>query len=422
MRTPSTLLGRRVGSAVAVIVMAAGLLTGFPALPAAAQTDPTPTLLCDEPGEVTARMYRVYFGRVPDAAGLEYWTDVYLRSQSYRTVAWNMAQSAEYRARWDGIDDRTFISELLYRNLLERDPDQAGLDYWLGRLETTPRDQQAIYWVIQPEMKTKHPVVEPADCALLDQLVSLPGGKALEVDFASVEIGTSSHRCAVASINANWVHRDGAEPFSEHVGFAVVDGEIVPSRGPSPGVDVNANTVHGDDNSRGILGLRRNADGGTQDEFSHTFDPSVGALNILSHGPGRGDRTLQLHANYWDDSPGHQFYDPYKFDGKYHGWDWAVGGITMVVDGQQNVVMSGQSYTFETTRHSFAAFDSSGGTFIFGSTTAMTAQQLVDWLRARGYHDIMKMDGGGSVEFNESGRSTVAGTTRPLPVWLGVGC
>lgn len=93
----------------------------------------------------------------------------------------------------------------------------------------------------------------------------------------------------------------------------------------------------------------------------------------------------------------------------------------MVVDGDYNVETAGQDYTFNTTRHSFAAFKAPS-TVMIGSTTTMTAHQLVQWLDGQGYTDIMKMDGGSSVEFNESLDATVAGTTRPLPVWLGVGC
>ena len=417
-----------------VAVALFSLLTAVVAVqPVAAQevNAPVQSQLCGEPGDITVRLYRLFFNRTPDADGLRYWSDIYLQTGDVKTVAYWMAQSTEYTNLWSGADDAAYVEGLLYNNLLDRPSEPGGFNYWVSLLDGTaegrngqklPRDEMAVFWVIQPELTTKHPVTQHADCALLDQIQDIPGGRALEVDFATTNIQASPNRCGVASINANWVHRDGAVPFSEHIGFANIDGVNVPSRGPSPGVAVNANTNWGDDNARGILGLRRDDEGGTAAEFQHTFDPSVGALNILSNGPKRGNATLQLHANYWDDTPGHQFYDPAKFDNKFVGWEWAVGGITMVVNGQKNAVTAGQDYTFNTTRHSFAAFNSSNGKFMFGSTTTMTADQMVNWLMGQGYNDIMKMDGGGSVEFNEARSATVAGTQRPLSVWLGVGC
>ena len=41
--------------------------------------------------------------------------------------------SAEFRAQYGGLADRQF-ADALYRNTLDRAPDQAGLDFWTGRL------------------------------------------------------------------------------------------------------------------------------------------------------------------------------------------------------------------------------------------------------------------------------------------------
>ncbi len=408
-------LRRSIGVSTVALVCLLSAVVGLQ--PAAAQESlpPLNAVLCGQPGEVTTRLYRLYFNREPDAAGLTYWSGVYQETKSYDTVAFWMAKSSEYRAQWDEVSDEEFVSGLLYNNLLNRPPDATGFAYWVGLLETNERSNLSQFWVVQPELTARHPVNEPADCALLDQVQNIPGGRALAIDYSTTDLKTSSTRCAVMSINANWVHSDGAVPFSEHIGFANIDGVNVPSRG-------NVN----DDNSRGIFGARRIGEGGEVPNFSHTFDTNVGSLNLLSNLTQKNGSMLQLHANYWDSptfangSP-NEWYDEAKFGGQEAGWDWAVGGISMVVAGQQNVVTAGQSYTFNTTRHSFAAFKAPS-TVMLGSTTAMTAQQMVDWLVARGYTDIMKMDGGGSVEFNEGGFATVAGTPRPLPVWLGIGC
>ncbi|NNE95039.1 MAG: DUF4214 domain-containing protein [Acidimicrobiales bacterium] len=377
---------------------------------------PIESVLCQQPGEITVRLYRLFFGRVPDGAGLEYWSDIFSQTQDPFAIARWMSEGPEYQSLWAEVSDEEFVEGLLYQNLLSRRPDEAGFNYWVSFLKETPtvpaisREEMAVYWVTQPELTRKHPVTQPAPCSLLDDVVAIPGGRAVEFDYLTTDLTASSHRCRVVSINANWVHRDGPVPFSEHIGFASIDGTPLPSR----------NNV-GDDNSRGILGSRRIGQGGEVSEFSAKFADDVGYINILSNLVQKDNSMLQLHANFWDENPGTPWYDPTKWDGKEEGWDWAVGGISMVVDGDYNVETAGQDHTFNTTRHSFVAFKAPS-TVMLGSTTSMTAHEMVQWLDAQGYKDIMKMDGGGSVEFNEAGTATVAGTTRPLPVWLGVGC
>lgn len=398
-------LGKAVVVALTVIGAVCAVISPEPAGAAVNPNDPIESTICGSAGHAIVRLYRAYFDRVPDEAGLRYWGEVYLKHQSLTRIGAWMSDSPEFKARWNGVGDRDFIEQLLYNNLLQREPDMPGLDYWSGIIVKVPRDRQAVHWVQQPEMVMMHPVVEPAMCrnaAVRD----IPGGRALDVDYLTGDLRTSSSRCAVASINANWMVSGG--PHSgKVVGYASIAGAEVPS-------------LNGDDNSRGIFGSRRIGEGGEVADFSHTFDPNVGPINILSNLTQKSGSMLQLHANYWDENPATPWYDAEKFDGREQGWDWAAGGISLVVDGQQNADM-GDSYTFDTTRHSFVAFRAPS-TVTIGSTVSMTAQQLVDYLMSDGYTDIMKMDGGGSVEFYELGKSTVAGTNRTVPVWLGVGC
>jgi len=52
----------------------------------------------------------------------------------------------------------------------------------------------------------------------------------------------------------------------------------------------------------------------------------------------------------------------------------------------------------------------------------MNSPQLVAWAQANGYQDLIKFDGGSSVELNIDGEARVAGTSRDVPLWLGIGC
>ncbi len=94
-----------------------------------------------------AKIYVAYFGRAADAAGLDWWvSDVnhYLglgqsMNDSLKNVIDSFAHSAEAEALYPGMNSgdldeaglTNFITSV-YQNLFDRDPDQAGLEWWLN--------------------------------------------------------------------------------------------------------------------------------------------------------------------------------------------------------------------------------------------------------------------------------------------------
>ncbi len=83
------------------------------------------------------QMYIGYLGRAADAAGLAYWTEqVDLGNITVDQIRANIVnEQPEYLENYGQL---TF-SELavkVYENLLNRQPDQAGLEYWVGQLES----------------------------------------------------------------------------------------------------------------------------------------------------------------------------------------------------------------------------------------------------------------------------------------------
>ncbi len=76
------------------------------------------------------RLYRAYFLREPDTAGLHYWINTGLPAEA---VSEQFAASAEFRNRYGSLDDRAFVSTA-YRNVLGREPDGGGLEHWAGVL------------------------------------------------------------------------------------------------------------------------------------------------------------------------------------------------------------------------------------------------------------------------------------------------
>tara|TARA_R100000664_G_C2759788_1_gene149965 strand:- start:1906 stop:4029 length:2124 start_codon:yes stop_codon:yes gene_type:complete len=87
-----------------------------------------------------AKMFRLYnaaFARFPDTDGLNYWISKYSSGENdSRAVASSFLVSAEFKERYgENVDDSTYVNTL-YKNVLGRDADTGGLNYWLGQLNS----------------------------------------------------------------------------------------------------------------------------------------------------------------------------------------------------------------------------------------------------------------------------------------------
>ena len=82
-----------------------------------------------------ARLYDTVLGRRPDAEGLVAWkAAIEAGGAPLSAVAEGFTASAEFRAVYGGLDDARFV-QTLYRNALDREAEQAGLDNWVRHLE-----------------------------------------------------------------------------------------------------------------------------------------------------------------------------------------------------------------------------------------------------------------------------------------------
>tara|TARA_B100000902_G_scaffold321726_1_gene314764 strand:+ start:431 stop:2440 length:2010 start_codon:yes stop_codon:yes gene_type:complete len=85
-----------------------------------------------------AKMFRLYnaaFKRLPDPDGLRYWISKYSSGENdERAVASSFLVSDEFKQRYgENITHETYV-ENLYLNVLNRELDQGGYDYWVGNL------------------------------------------------------------------------------------------------------------------------------------------------------------------------------------------------------------------------------------------------------------------------------------------------
>jgi hypothetical protein len=79
------------------------------------------------------RLYLAFFDRAPDADGLSHWGTRYRRGERLASIANRFVESAEFQARYGGVDQEGFV-RLVYRNVLEREPDANGLAHWTASL------------------------------------------------------------------------------------------------------------------------------------------------------------------------------------------------------------------------------------------------------------------------------------------------
>lgn len=353
------------------------------------------------------RLYQAYFLRQPDREGLEFWVDLGRDGAGLEAISRYFESSPEFGIRYGAVDDRAFL-DLVYGNVMCRTPDAAGYDYWLERLqvEHLSRGEMMILFSESIEFSrvtgtTWALYASPYDASLaVDgyEIREIPGGQAVTLDYGRVDFSAGHERCSVASINGNWFFQpESANPTP--TGLAIINGQQLPG------------AVDRED--RGVLGERIRPSGPTAQIVLNY----KGGYKINSNVASKDGRVLESWMGWRGD---------HRSDiGEVSEWRWAAAGIPLITDGQVWTEFSTiplNDYTHYTFGHSFVAFDQDSEQLTFGSTTGMTSAQLIEWSIASGFDDLIKFDGGGSVEFNVSGQAQVAGTPRKVPLWLGIGC
>jgi len=84
--------------------------------------------------ESIVKLYVATFDRAPDADGLNYWA--YQSKLSIEDTATSFFDQDETKAKYpDGLSTTEFVTRV-YQNLFKRDPDTAGLHYWVTALDS----------------------------------------------------------------------------------------------------------------------------------------------------------------------------------------------------------------------------------------------------------------------------------------------
>ena len=89
----------------------------------------------DGNGGQAYRLYRAAFDRAPDLEGVGFWITQLDRGLSLQQVATAFIGSAEFHGLYGSAPGDAQFVELLYRNVLHRQPEDGGYAFWMARLE-----------------------------------------------------------------------------------------------------------------------------------------------------------------------------------------------------------------------------------------------------------------------------------------------
>ncbi len=110
------------------------LMVGFSESPEFVEETETTTPVFDTRAASISRLYRAFFGRPGDAEGLTFWLDRIARGEAgLGEIASGFVQSDEFTSTYGALADDAFV-DLVYRNVLDRDPDAAGRAFWVDQL------------------------------------------------------------------------------------------------------------------------------------------------------------------------------------------------------------------------------------------------------------------------------------------------
>jgi hypothetical protein len=82
-----------------------------------------------------ARLYDTVLNRLPDLSGLTNWTHSLASGASLQNVANGFVGSQEFQNVYGPLNNTQFVTQL-YANVLHRPPDTAGLNNWVGYLNS----------------------------------------------------------------------------------------------------------------------------------------------------------------------------------------------------------------------------------------------------------------------------------------------
>ena len=106
------------------------------------------TGIYDESGEIF-RIYNAAFSRFPDPDGLKYWINNYTKKiDDYKDITKSFILSEEFISKYGNNISNNLFVEKIYTNVLGRDYDIEGFNYWTGNLDNNIEERWSVLWNI----------------------------------------------------------------------------------------------------------------------------------------------------------------------------------------------------------------------------------------------------------------------------------
>lgn len=144
-------------------------------------------------------LYIAFFGRAPDALGFGHWAQDLANGASVYEVAANFALSPEFESTYGGLTPAQAVNRF-YQNVLNRDADAEGLEYWVGEIEEGTPFSEVAYQIVWAAF-VGGPTVDPMDNALVNNKVDVSEYFALVMQ---------SNDTMLAKTAFNWVTSESA--------------------------------------------------------------------------------------------------------------------------------------------------------------------------------------------------------------------
>ena len=101
----------------------------------------------DQTDGAVLRLYRAFFERDADMEGAIYWIDLHRGGATLEDLAWGFANSYEFQDAYGSELTNAEFLNILYSNILGRDPDTAGFEYWLGEMDDGLGQDGVVRWI-----------------------------------------------------------------------------------------------------------------------------------------------------------------------------------------------------------------------------------------------------------------------------------
>jgi len=109
-----------------------------------------------------ALLYEAGLNRQAELDGLNYWIDQFEAGMSLNAISQFFLGSPEFAAEFGAPNDLSNedLVGVLYTNVLDRDGEAEGVNFWIGQLQSgSPRDQVLIQFAISPENVAGSPYI-----------------------------------------------------------------------------------------------------------------------------------------------------------------------------------------------------------------------------------------------------------------------